>query len=86
MVTERLEVRLDPERRRKLRMVADRRGLAVSEVIRRLIDQAYEEEQLDLARRLLAVERIAACEVEDVPDPETINRQSESSYGVPDLY
>lgn len=83
MVTERLEVRLDRERRQKLNELAATRGAAVSEVVRQLIDQAYEE--IAIARRLRIVEELAKLEIEDVPDPDTINRQSESTYGIPDL-
>ncbi len=83
MVTERLEVRLDAERRRKLKEIAEQRGAPVSEVVRQLIDQAYQD--IDRAMRMRAAQALIALEIEDVPDPETLNRQSESTYGIPDL-
>ena len=43
MVTERLEVRLDRERRRKLSELAQGRGVPVSQAVRQMIDEAYKE-------------------------------------------
>ena len=63
MVRERLEVRLDPERRRKLAKIAEERGAPVSEVVRGLIDYGYEEVMKERRRR--AVEVICSMEVED---------------------
>jgi hypothetical protein len=83
MVTERLEVRLDPERRRKLSELATEHGAPVSEVVRQLIDQAYEETLR--GRRLRAARELARLEVEDVPDPETLSRQLEGTYEPADL-
>ena len=84
MVTERLEVRLDRERRRKLSELAERQGTPVSEVVRRLIDQGYEEARRQ--ERLRAVEEIAKLEIEDVPDPETLSRQLDTTHDLGDLY
>jgi hypothetical protein len=78
MVTERLEVRLDPERRRKLSELAEGQAAPVSEVVRRLIDRAYEDALRQ--RRRLAAKRLAEIEAEDVPDPETLSRQLEGVY------
>jgi hypothetical protein len=83
MVTERLEVRLDPERRRKLSELATEHGAPVSEVVRQMIDQAYEETLR--GRRLRAARELARLEVEDVPDPETLSRQLEGTYEPADL-
>ena len=83
MVTERLEVRLDPERRRKLAELATEHGAPVSEVVRQMIDQAYEETLR--GRRLRAARELARLEVEDVPDPETLSRQLEGTYEPADL-
>lgn len=41
MVTRRLDIRLDQQRRRKLRDMASEHGDSVSGLIRRLIDRAY---------------------------------------------
>lgn len=78
MATERLEVRLDPEHRRRLSELAAARGAPVSEVVRQIIDQAYEDALR--RQRLRAAEELAELEVEDVPDPETLARQLEGAY------
>lgn len=78
MTTERLDVRLDKERHRKLRELALAQGTHVSELIRRLIDKAYED-TLQVRRRQAAME-LGQMEVEDVPDPTTLNQQLESAY------
>ena len=78
MATTRLEVRLDAERRSRLEELAEQRGAPVSEVVRSLIDDAYE--QIMLERRRRAVERLASLQVEVMPDPEELSRQLESAY------
>ena len=83
MATERLEVRLGPEHRRKLSELAAAQGAPVSEVVREIIDHAYED-ALGLRRRRAARE-LAELEVEDVPDPETLSRQLEGTYESSDL-
>ena len=83
MVSERLEVRLDSERRRKLSELAAARHAPVSEVVRQMIDEVYEEVLLE--RRRQAVQRIAQLQVEDVPDPETLSRQLAQTYDAPDI-
>jgi len=40
--TDRVELRLDSERRRRLVEIADARGIPRSQVVRDLIDEAYE--------------------------------------------
>jgi predicted transcriptional regulator len=62
----RLEVRLDEEHRRKLGDIAEERHAPISEVVRQLIDQAYEE--VDVARRKAALERMLSGEPMPVPD------------------
>ena len=79
MTTARLDVRLDKERRRKLKELAVEQGAPVSEMVRRLIDRAYEE-TLQVRRRSAAQE-LGQLEIEDVPDPETVSRQLESAHG-----
>jgi predicted transcriptional regulator len=83
MESQRLEVRLDPERRRKLRQIAETRGLTISYAVRELIDRAFEESET--VERLRIVERLAALNVEDVPDPDELSRQLDSTYDVPDI-
>lgn len=81
--TERLDVRLDREHRRKLEEAARSRGLTVSEMVRRMIEQAYEQELRTERRR--AAEELSGLEVEEVPDPETLSRQLEGAHEPPGL-
>ncbi|MDP2674453.1 MAG: ribbon-helix-helix protein, CopG family [Dehalococcoidia bacterium] len=81
--TERLEVRLDRERRRKLSELAQGRGVPVSQAVRQMIDEAYKEALRE--RRIRAARELARLAVEDVPDPATLSRQLEGTYEPPDL-
>ncbi|MCY3505273.1 MAG: ribbon-helix-helix protein, CopG family [Chloroflexi bacterium] len=74
----RLEVRLDDERKQRLEELGEAEGVPISEVVRRLIDDAWEE--VMRARRIAAVERMAQLEIEDVPDPDTLSRELEKTY------
>lgn len=74
----RLEVRLDEERRRRLDTLVETAGIPTSEVVRRMIDEAWEAMMLE--RRKAAVERLVALEVEDVPDPDVLSRQLVKAY------
>lgn len=78
MTTERLDVRLDPDRRRKLQELAEHQGDTVSGLVRRLIDAAYEETLRQ--RRLRAADQLGRLEIEEVPSPETLNRQLEDAH------
>lgn len=78
MLAERLEVRLDPERRLKLETLAAARRVAVSVLVREMIDEAYEESLRE--ERLRAVVELGELNVEDVPEPEVLSRQLESTY------
>ena len=80
----RLEVRLDPERRSRLEAIAREKDAPISEVVRGLIDDAYEE--IDRARRLRAGERMAAMEIDVPEDPEEIFRSINESYNIGPLY
>ncbi len=82
-MTERLEVRLDRERRRKLSELAAAHGAPVSEVVRQIIDQAYEEAVR--VRHLRAAQELAGLAIEDVPDPEILSSQLEGIYGPGDI-
>jgi hypothetical protein len=84
MATERLEVRLDKERRRKLQEIAKAQDAPVSETVRRIIDKAYDD--IMMARRKRAAEELGKLQIEDVPDPEELSRQLDSTYDVGDLY
>ena len=78
MTIERLDVRLDQGRRRKLQELAAEQGTPVSEMVRRLIDKAYEETQM--ARRKRAAQELGQLEIEDVPDPATLHHQLEAAH------
>ena len=80
----RLGVRLDDEQRRRLEVVVEARGVPISEVVRGLIDDAYEEIMME--RRRAAVERMAAMEI-DVPlDPDELSRVLEAAHEPGGLY
>ena len=74
----RLEVRLDEKRRAQLEEIAGNRGASVSDVVRSLIDEAYEE--ISRERRRRAVERLINLNVEQMPDPEELARQLNDKY------
>jgi predicted transcriptional regulator len=78
MTTERLEVRLDSDLKKKLDQIAEIREETISDVVRQLIANAYEDAMLE--RRLLAVQRIAEANVEEMPDPEELARQMNNRY------
>ena len=77
-MTNRLDVRLEQEHRRRLEELARDKGVPISHVVRTLIDGAYEEILKERRRR--AVERITGLNVEDPPDPETLSRQLEEAH------
>ncbi len=78
MATRRLDVRLDTDRREKLRVLATEQGTPVSELIRRLIDRAFEERARE--GRLRAARELGAMRIEEMPDPETLSQQLEETY------
>lgn len=80
MVTKRYEIRLDPERRRKLSWLSQEQQAPAAEMVRQAIDYFYEEAQRE--RRHRAIEAICAMEIEDMPDPEELSRQLASTYDV----
>ena len=84
MVTERLEVRLDPEDRQKLEKLAEDEQRSLSETVRCLIDQAYEAYMLE--RRRAAVRRIASANVGEALEPEELNRLLDEAHSPGDLY
>ena len=74
----RLDVRLDSERRRRLEELVEERGVPISDVVRCLIDDAYED--IVRVRRKQAVERLIELNVEDPPDPDTLSRELEAAH------
>jgi predicted DNA-binding protein len=83
-MTNRLDVRLDSEHRRRLKELAEENGVPISEVVRRLIDGAYED--ILRARRKQAIERLIGLNVEDPPDPDILSRELEASHEPGGLY
>jgi hypothetical protein len=80
-MTTRLEIRLDTEHRRKLEELAQSRDTSISDLVRNLLDHAYEEWLR--AERHRAVERLASLNIEDVPDPDVLARQLDGTYDLP---
>lgn len=81
--SERVEVRLDAETRIKLEEVAAAREASVSELVRSLIEESYQEEISQ--QRLAASQRLGEMSVEDVPEPGELKRQlAEAHDGDPE--
>lgn len=80
----RLDVRLDSERRRRLEEIVEERGTPISEVVRGLIDDAYEGVMRE--RRRQAALRLISLEVEDPPDAATLARELESAHEPGGIY
>ena len=74
----RLDVRLDAEQRRRLEELAETSAKPISDVVRGLIDDAYEDVLRE--RRRQAVERLIKLEVEDPPDAVTLSRELEAAH------
>ena len=77
-MAERLDVRLGAEHRRRLEELVGKRGVPISEVVRCLIDDAYED--IIQERRRSAVGRLTRLEVEDVPDAATLSRELDEAH------
>ncbi len=77
-MTNRVDVRLDVEHRRRLEELAQEKGAAISDVVRSLIDGAYED--ILRTRRKEAIERLIGLNVEDPPDPATLSRELEAAH------
>ena len=74
----RLDVRLNAEQRRRLEELAEEQGAPISDVVRHLIDEAYEGVMRE--RRKRAVERLTRLAVEDPPDAATLSRELEAAH------
>ena len=72
------DVRLNAETRRRLEELAEERGVPISEVVPRLIDDAYEG--ILRERRKQAVERLIRLAVEDPPDAVTLSRELAAAH------
>ena len=74
----RVEVRLDEEQRERLDAIAEEQDASISEVLRGLIDDAWEAIMLERRRQL--VREIAAFEMEVPDDPQDLFRELESRF------
>ena len=74
----RLDVRLGDEQRRRLEELVEAKSMPISDVVRGLIDDAYENVVRE--RRRQAVERLIGLEVEDPPDAATLSRELEAAH------
>ncbi len=79
MTLERVEVRLDADRKQKLNKIAEIKDESVSELVRQMIDRLYDEAMLEY--RLELVRRMSEANVEEMPDPEELSRQMNNKYG-----
>ena len=77
MVT-RFEVRLDKGCRERLDEIAESKGVTAAEVVRQLIDQAYEE--ILRENRLRAAEELIAMNMEVPSDPAELSRQLATAH------
>ena len=78
MKYDRVEIRLDGDRRRRLSEIAAEYETSLSDAVRTMIDEAYEE--VVRARRLEAARRLAALEVETPPEPEDLAHELERAH------
>ena len=78
MALERLDVRLDHDRRRKLQEMAAEHNASVSEMVRRLIDNAYDDALR--GRRILAAQELGRMAIEDVPGPAILGHPLDSAH------
>ena len=68
----RFEVRLDRDCRERLDELAGSRGVTAAEIVRQLIDEAYED--ILREQRVRAAEELIAMNAETTPDPEELSR------------
>ena len=72
----RVEFRVDDECKQRLDDLAEERDASISEVLRGLIDEAWEAVMVE--RRLQLVREIASFEMEVPDDPQDLFRELES--------
>ena len=83
-MTNRLDVRLDSEHRSRLEELARDKGLPISDIVRGLIDDAYE--QIDRERRHRAFEQLVALEIDVPEDPRELSRILSQAHDPGPLY
>ncbi len=74
----RLDVRLDNERRARLEELVKEQGVPISELVRRFIDNAYED--VMQRRRMEAVRRLVKLNIEVPQDPAALSRELEAAH------
>ena len=80
----RLDIRLDHDCRARLDAVVEDSGLSASEIIRNIIDQAYED--VLKKERQNAFARLISLNIETPPDPTELSRELEDAHSPGDLY
>ena len=80
----RLDIRLDHDCRARLDAVVEDSGLSASEIIRNLIDQAYEG--VLKKERQKAFERLISLNIETPPDPAELSRELEEAHAPGHIY
>lgn len=78
MLSQRLQVLLDPNRQRRLQLEAARRGVSVARLVREAIDQAF---PATTDERLAALERVLAAPPMPVPSVAELRAELESVRG-----
>lgn len=76
----RFEVRLNKTCRERLDELAESKGITAAEVVRQLIDKAYEEVLREM--RLEAAEKLIALNLEVPDDPDELSRQLDSAHDI----
>ncbi len=80
----RLDIRLDHDCRARLDAVVQDSGLSASEIIRSLIDQAYED-VLEKERQN-SFQRLISLNIETPPDPAELSRELEEAHAPGHVY
>ena len=78
MTTDRLAIRVEPEQKKKLAEMAEREGRSVSDLVRKLINEALEFDRREYLLRL--VDEMGKLNIEDVPEPDELSRQLAAKY------
>jgi hypothetical protein len=86
VISDRLEVRLDPQHREKLDEIVRKRGEPVAALVREMIDVMHDA--IWREERMAAVQRMMDTTIEDVPGPDgDLCRELDEARGrYPDLY
>jgi hypothetical protein len=80
-MSDRLEIRLDAERRRKFDELAKNHHTSISDLVRALVDREYEAWLT--TERTSAARAISDLSIEDVPDPESLSQELGQAYDPP---